>query len=105
MVAGWLGAAAAIVLFVQVGLIPLHTARLRAKEGTALESAIALLVEYRTAFLSRIILSLAGVGLFNLAVFCGTAAPYVAVTGFVLVLAGETTGRFLFYASFRRVGI
>jgi anaerobic dimethyl sulfoxide reductase subunit C (anchor subunit) len=105
MVAGWLGAVAAIVLFVQVGLIPLHTARLRAQEGVALKSAIVMLVDYRSVLLSRIILSLLGVGLFNLAIFCGTTAPYVAVAGFVLALAGETTGRFLFYASYRRVGL
>jgi anaerobic dimethyl sulfoxide reductase subunit C (anchor subunit) len=100
-----LGVASAVFLGVQVAIIPLHIARLSAQGGAAAESSRILADRYRGVYILRLILAAIGVGLFNLAAFWHVAGGATAMLAFVLVLVAEVLGRFLFYATYRRVGL
>ena len=88
--AQWLGAAAAVTLGVQIAAALLTAAAAHVPGG---------------AVTLRLALALAGAGLFNFAVRVPGGNVLAAYLAFALVLAAEGIGRFLFFASYRRVGV
>lgn len=100
-----LGMAAAVVLGVQFIATILHLARLNAQGNAAAESARVVFVHHRVALVLQWVLAIVGVGFFNLAAFWGEGKSIISITGFVLAFVAQMLGRFLFYVSYRRVGI
>lgn len=94
--------AAALILGVQLITIIQYLAHLNTKGGAAAESARIVFVRHRAVVVVRLAVAFAGVALFNLAAFAGGGWALLA---FLLVLIAEVLGRFLFFASHRRVGL
>lgn len=109
----WIGIGALAVLGAKYIGYPLYLAALGTSPDPAAQTSLRLLSDTYGGFgVAQLVLIFAGVA--TLAVFLVRAArrpasvrllATVAVTAFVLVLAGEVIGRMLFYASMVRTGL
>lgn len=110
----WVALTAVLMLGVQFIIIPLYVAQLATGGATAVASAEILLNQNSVLFALRLALVFLGAGVFGLFLYrTATSADgrnmqvmssYVYVA-FALALVAEVIGRYLFYASFVRIGI
>ena len=108
----WVTVAAVVALGLHFVIIPLYMAYLAVSGPVAEKSASIIMEENGVWFALRLVLLFIGAGLFSL--FINQLAlqkknfvllSTLAWSAFVLVLAGEVIGRFLFYLSYARVGL
>ncbi len=108
----WIALAAVVILGVQLVVYPLYLAQLAGIGPEAAKTASLISNEFIVAFIFRLVLAFVGAGL--LAVFLYNTASSskqekilatIAYFAFLLVLAAEILGRYIFYASHVRVGV
>ena len=107
----WMALIAVLVLGFQFIVLPLYMGYLAVSGPTAERSAEILVVEHGLLFAMRLLLIFLGAGVFSLFIYVVARSTQnlrlmstLTVVAFVLVLAGELIGRYLFYASFARIG-
>ena len=107
----WVAIAGVVLLGVEFLVVPAQLAFL-STTALGVESMTNVAAQYMPVFVLRLALVFLGAGVLGLFVFQNASSPgrekimgnltYVA---FVLVLVGEVLGRFLFYASFTKIGM
>jgi anaerobic dimethyl sulfoxide reductase subunit C (anchor subunit) len=107
----WMALIAVLILGFQFIVLPLYMGFLAVSGPTAQKSAEILVVEHGLLFAMRLLLIFLGAGIFSLFVYVVARSSKnirlmsaLTVTAFILVVAGELLGRYLFYASFVRIG-
>ncbi len=107
----WMALVSLIVLGFQLVIQPLYMGYLASSGPVAEKSAAILVEEYGALFALRYVLLFLGAGLFSFFIykFARSARNIgllstLAFSAFALVLAGELIGRYLFYASYVRIG-
>lgn len=107
----WMSLVAVIVLGVQLIIQPLYMANLATGSPTAQKSASILIDQFGALFALRQILLFLGAGVFSLFIYFAARSSQnlltisaLAYSAFAIVVVGELIGRFLFYASFARIG-
>lgn len=107
----WMALVALVMLGVHFVIQPLYMATLATGGPAAERSASILIEEYGLLFSLRLLLLFLGAGVFSLFIYkvARNAENFrlvstLAYSAFALVLVGELIGRFLFYASFSRLG-
>lgn len=107
----WMALVSLVVLGIQLVVQPIYMGYLASAGPVAEKSAAILVSEYGMLFALRFVLLFLGAGLFSFFIykFARSARNLgllstLAFTAFALVLAGELVGRYLFYASFARIG-
>ncbi|NLG98442.1 MAG: dimethyl sulfoxide reductase anchor subunit [Chloroflexi bacterium] len=110
-VMGKLSIVALVMLGVEFIVIPASLAALTAQGGAAAISAALVGSTYRAMFVIQMLLAFLGVGVCGVALLLNARSTTVsrlgalAVSAFVLVLAAEVVGRFLFYATRVSLGL
>ncbi len=109
-VLGWLAVLAIAMLGVEFVIIPIHMGILGMGNAAAVASVKLMLGAYSAAFVLRLVLAFVGVAVFGVFMFQNAKQGgqarllgTLATSAFVLALAAELIGRYLFYAT--RVGI
>lgn len=107
----WMALVSLVVLGVQLIVQPIYMGYLASAGPVAEKSAAILVDEHGMLFALRFVLLFLGAGLFSFFIykFARSARNIgllstLAFAAFGLVLAGELVGRYLFYASFVRIG-
>lgn len=107
----WMALVSLVVLGVQLVIQPIYMGYLASAGPAAERSASILVDEHGLLFALRYILLFLGAGIFSFFIykFARSARNVgllstLAFAAFALVLAGELVGRYLFYASFARIG-
>jgi anaerobic dimethyl sulfoxide reductase subunit C len=107
----WMALVSLIVLGFQLVIQPLYMGYLASSGPVAEKSAAILVQEYGALLALRYVLLFLGAGLFSFFIykFARSARNIgllstLAFSAFTLVLAGELIGRYLFYASYVRIG-
>jgi anaerobic dimethyl sulfoxide reductase subunit C (anchor subunit) len=107
----WMALVSLVVLGVQLVVQPIYMGYLASSGPVAEKSAAILVSEHGLLFALRFVLLFLGAGLFSFFIykFARSARNIsllstLAFAAFALVLAGELIGRYLFYASFARIG-
>jgi anaerobic dimethyl sulfoxide reductase subunit C len=107
----WMALVSLVVLGFQFLIQPLYMGYLASSGPAAEQSAAILMEEYGVLYALRLVLLFLGAGLFSFFIykFARSARNIgllstLAFTSFALVLAAELIGRYLFYASFVRIG-
>ncbi len=107
----WMALVSLVVLGVQLVVQPIYMGYLASAGPVAEKSAAILVDEHGMLFAMRFVLLFLGAGLFSFFIykFARSARNIgllstLAFAAFGLVLAGELVGRYLFYASFVRIG-
>lgn len=107
----WMALIAVLILGFQFIVLPLYMGYLAVSGPTAERSAEILVVEHGLLFAMRLLLIFLGAGVFSLFIYVVARNSQnirlmstLTVVAFVMVLAGELIGRYLFYASFARIG-
>jgi anaerobic dimethyl sulfoxide reductase subunit C (anchor subunit) len=108
----WIAISAVILLGIQVVILPLYLATLGAGPTAAAATAALLVGPFGWALILRIALVFLGAGVVGMFLYQNAqstgkenALGNLAYTSFVLVLAAEVIGRYLFYATHVRLGI
>jgi anaerobic dimethyl sulfoxide reductase subunit C (anchor subunit) len=108
----WIAAASVVMLGVQFVIIPTYLAYQFAGEVSAITAIRQTFTEYGAIFVLRLILVFVGAGLLAVALMRAalrseniSTLAALAYTAFALVLVSEVLGRFLFYASYTRMGL
>jgi anaerobic dimethyl sulfoxide reductase subunit C len=108
----WIALISIALLGVQFIVLPLYMAELAAGNSAAQASAAIIIENNGVWFFLRLLLVFLGAGVFSLFLYQAAVRAQrvsllgtLAYTAFVLVLIGEVVGRYLFYASYVRVGI
>ena len=108
----WLMIAAIVLLGIEFLVAPMYVAYLASLGGAAATSAGMMVGKFGLVFALRLILVFLGVGVLSVFIFQNAAVEgkdqvlgYLTYAAFALVLVGEVLGRFLFYATYVRVGI
>lgn len=108
----WIAIASIVMLGVEFVIIPAYLAFQYAGEASAIAALRALVGEYGTLFILRLVLVFVGAGLLAVALVRNTlkagserSLAGLAYAAFALVLVSEVTGRFLFYATYTRMGL
>jgi DMSO reductase anchor subunit len=84
----------------------IHVNDLRRQGGAAAASAAIITADLRPVLALRVIATVSGAALLPIATWpYGRQDPKVALAAFALLLVGEILGRYIFYASHRRVGL
>lgn len=111
-VMGGLAVLAVVMLGVELVVTPLYLTELAAMGGAALGTVDLMAGGFSTAFVLRLVLGFVGAGVFGLFLFQNARqGAQVSKLGmlvslaFVLVLAAEVLGRFLFYTTSVHLGI
>ena len=108
----WIAIVAVVLLGVELVVLPLYLGSLAVGTQAGLESVQMMIGPFGSALALRLILAFVGAGVF--AVFLYQNARSVgqekvlgnlAYAAFVMVLAAEVLGRFMFYAAHVRIGI
>jgi anaerobic dimethyl sulfoxide reductase subunit C (anchor subunit) len=109
-VLGWLAVLAIAALGVEFVIIPIHMGILGMGNAAATASVKLMLGTYGVAFVLRLLLAFVGVAVFGVFMYQNAKEAgkiqllgTLATSAFVLALAAELIGRYLFYAT--RVGI
>jgi anaerobic dimethyl sulfoxide reductase subunit C (anchor subunit) len=107
----WMALVSLVVLGIQLVVQPIYMGYLASAGPVAAKSASILIDEHGALFALRFVLLFLGAGLFSFFIykFARSARNLgmlstLAFAAFALVLAGELIGRYLFYASFARIG-
>lgn len=108
----WIAAISIIMLGVQFVIIPLYIISMVTGPAEAIAGMRVLVEEHSAVFIARLILVFLGAGVFGAFLYQNAFSPGrekllggLAYIAFVLVFISEIMGRFLFYATFMRVGI
>jgi len=110
------GLAMAVLSICLLGLefltIPLNMAYLAAGPAVATAAVSTLMSEYTVIMVLRLVLVFVGAGILGVFLYRTALSPgregmlgNLAYAAFILVLVAEVLGRFLFYASYARIGI
>lgn len=107
----WMALVSLVVLGVQLIVQPIYMGYLASSGPVAQQSAALLVDEHGLLFALRFVLLFLGAGLFSFFIYKFARSAHnlrllstLAFAAFALVLAGELIGRYLFYASFARIG-
>jgi len=108
----WLFIAAIVLLGIEFMVVPLYAAYLAALGGPAGISMGMMINQFGLVFGLRLLLVFSGAGILGVFIFLNAGKQgreqmlgYLTYGAFALVLVGEVLGRFLFYATYARVGI
>jgi len=108
----WIAVASIAFLGVEFVLIPLNLADLAAGPAVAAATVSELMEQYGLVLGLRLLFVFLGAGIFGLFLYRNALSPgreaimgNLAYSAFVLVLVSEVLGRFLFYASYARIGV
>lgn len=108
----WLVIAAIVLLGIEFLVAPMYVAYLASLGGAAASSAAMMVGKFSLAFAMRLLLVFIGAGILGVFIIQNAAKEgqdqvlgYLTYAAFALVLIGEVLGRFLFYATYARVGI
>jgi anaerobic dimethyl sulfoxide reductase subunit C (anchor subunit) len=108
----WLVIAAIVLLGIEFLVAPMYVAYLAALGGPAGTSAGMMINQFSLAFALRLVFVFLGAGILGLFIFQNAANEgreqvlgYLTYAAFALVLVGEVLGRFLFYATYARIGV
>lgn len=101
-----------VMLGVEFIVLPIYLGFLAVAGGATAMSASIMVKTYGLVFVLRLLLAFLGAGIFGAFLYQNAntvgrekALGYLVICAFVLVLAGEVMGRFLFYVSEYRIGI
>ncbi len=107
----WMAIVSVVMLGIHFVVQPLYMAWLGVSGPTAELSITLLIQEHGALFVLRFVLLFLGAGVFSLFIFqfARTSQNFgliqvLAYTAFALVLGSELVGRYLFYASYARIG-
>lgn len=107
----WMALLSVVLLGIHFIIQPLYMAWLGISGPTAGQSASILIEQHGALFALRLVLLFLGAGVFSLFIYqlARSSTNFrlvstLAYTAFLLVLVGELIGRYLFYASFARIG-
>ncbi|MCC6165891.1 MAG: dimethyl sulfoxide reductase anchor subunit [Caldilineaceae bacterium] len=107
----WMALISLVMLGLHFVIQPLYLAYLAVSGPTAEASASILIRQFGLLFATRQVLLFLGAGIFSLFTYIVARdaknfrlVSTLAYTAFALVLVGEVIGRYLFYASFARIG-
>lgn len=107
----WMSLLSLVMLGLHFVIQPLYLAYLAVSGPTAEQSASILIKEFGLLFATRQVLLFLGAGVFSLFTYMVARdaknfrlVSTLAYAAFALVLVGEVIGRYLFYASFARIG-
>jgi anaerobic dimethyl sulfoxide reductase subunit C (anchor subunit) len=108
----WIAIVAILLLGIEFVVLPMRVAYLAAGATAASQSAALFVGQYQVLVVLRLALVFAGAAILGLFVYQNASSPgrervtgNLTYTAFALVLAGELVGRFLFYATYARVGV
>jgi anaerobic dimethyl sulfoxide reductase subunit C len=108
----WLAVSAAILMGIELVVIPLNGAYLASQGGAALTSATMMITQFGLVYALRLALVFAGAGILGIFIYqtaqtAGREARLTTLTyaAFALLFVGEVLGRFLFYSTYVRVGV
>jgi anaerobic dimethyl sulfoxide reductase subunit C len=101
-----------VLLGIEFVVLPMRIAFLAAGVTPASQSAIKFVSDFGVLFVLRLVLVFAGAGILGVFVYQNASSlggervmGNLTYAAFVLVLIGELVGRFLFYATYVRVGV
>jgi anaerobic dimethyl sulfoxide reductase subunit C (anchor subunit) len=108
----WIAVVSVVLLGVELITLPLYLAILAAGPAAAVQTAQLWAGEYQWALITRLVLVVLGAGVFAFFLYRNTlnakletALANWAFASFILVLAAEVLGRYLFYATHVKIGI
>jgi len=107
----WLVITAIALLGIEFVVAPMYIAYLAALGGAASNTAGLMIGQFGLVFALRLLLVFLGAGILGVFIFQNASESqeqklgYLTYSAFALVLVGEVLGRFLFYATYVRVGI
>ncbi len=100
------------MLGVEFVVLPIYLGYLGITGGVAAMSASIMVKSYGVVFVMRLLLAFLGAGIFGAFLYQNAdtvgrekVLGYLVICAFILVLAGEVMGRFLFYVSEYRIGV
>ena len=104
--------ASVVLLGIELVVLPVYLSYLSTGNSAALSSLQMMVSSYSLVFALRLILVFVGAGIFGLFLYQNTSSGgqekmlgSLAYSAFVLVLAAEIMGRFLFYITHQGVGL
>jgi anaerobic dimethyl sulfoxide reductase subunit C (anchor subunit) len=107
----WMALVALVMMGLQFIILPLYMGYLATSGPTAEQSAAILIDEHGLLFAIRLLLIFLGAGVFSIFIYTLARSnrnlrlmSTLVYGAFALVLVGEVIGRYLFYASFARIG-
>ncbi|MEW6717352.1 MAG: DmsC/YnfH family molybdoenzyme membrane anchor subunit [Chloroflexota bacterium] len=108
----WVATGSVVLLGVEFIIIPIYLSLLASMGGEAAQTASLMISNFGVVFGFRLFLVFLGAGILCVFIFKNALGPgkekalsYFAYSAFVLVLAAEILGRFLFYATHVQIGI
>lgn len=108
----WIAIASVVLLGVELVVLPIYLISLASGPAAAVQTALLIAGPFNWALILRLVLLFVGAGIFALFLYQNALSPgqekvlsALAYSAFVLVLAAEVLGRFLFYATHVRIGI
>jgi anaerobic dimethyl sulfoxide reductase subunit C (anchor subunit) len=108
----WIAIVAVILLVVQLVILPLYLTTLGSGSTAAAATAALLVGPFGWALILRVALVLLGAGVIGFFLYRNTQSTgkenvlgNLAYTSFILILAAEVIGRYLFYAAHVKIGI
>lgn len=108
----WIAIASLVMLGIEFVIIPAYLALMYGGEVSAITALRQTMSEYGFIFVLRLVLVFIGAGLLAVALVRNSLKPGnesrlagLAYAAFALVLVSEVLGRFLFYASYTRMGL
>jgi anaerobic dimethyl sulfoxide reductase subunit C (anchor subunit) len=108
----WLAVAAVVLLGIELVVFPIYLTFLATGNAAAVSSLQSMYADHGLVFALRLILVFVGAGVFGLFLYQSThtdgevkVLPTMAYSAFVLVLAAEVMGRYLFYITHQGVGL
>jgi anaerobic dimethyl sulfoxide reductase subunit C (anchor subunit) len=108
----WIAVLAIVLIGVDLIVIPVYLAYLASGSGAALATVKLISGPFSAVLIVRLALGFLGAGIFGAFLYRNALSVgrekmlgYLVYSAFILVLAGEVLGRFLFYATRVRIGI
>jgi anaerobic dimethyl sulfoxide reductase subunit C (anchor subunit) len=108
----WIAIVAILLLGIEFVVVPMRVAYLASGGPAASQSATMFVGPFQLLVVVRLALVFAGAAVLGLFVYQNASSPgrervmgTLTYAAFVLVLVGEVVGRFLFYATYARVGV
>ena len=97
----WIAVLAIVLVGIDLIVIPVYLAYLSTSSGAGLATVKLLSGPFSAALIARLALGFLGAGIFGAFLYRNA----LSVGAFIIVLAGEVLGRYLFYATHVRIGI
>lgn len=108
----WIAISAVVLVGIELVVAPIYVASLAGGSAAAASSASLMVGEYGILFTLRLVLAFIGAALFGLFLYQNALSPgketmmsSLMYGAFVLVLAAELMGRYLFYATHVQIGV